>query len=71
MKCIDGCHFLKDFHHMYYCDLYEQRLVSGDPLINPGIMRCKECVNGETLYHTRIKDAKKRVDNTKKTKRRR
>lgn len=68
MKCIDKCHFLKDFHHIYYCDLYEKELheVAND------VIRCKECENGETIYHTRIKqDAEKRMDNTKKTKGRR
>ncbi len=63
MKCIDGCYFLNG----YYCDLYEKELHK----ISNNVMRCKECENGETLYYTRIKDAKKRMDSTKKTKRRR
>lgn len=63
MDCVKDCYFQKDFHHIYYCDLY-------DKILDARNVRCKECENHETIYYTRIKEyAEKRVDNFKKTKR--
>lgn len=67
MKCIKDCYFqeyIKTYNKNdeiiykgYYCELYDKRLEINEDII----VRCEECERHETIYHTRIKNAKTRM----------
>lgn len=61
MKCVKGCYFLEKGFKEFYCGLYDEYLIEE----NSEVIRCQECENKETVYYTRIKNAKNRMDNVK------
>lgn len=63
MKCIKGCYFLEKGFKEFYCGLYDEYLEHDE---DENVITCSECENKETIYYTRIKNAKNRMDNIKK-----